>query len=136
MMSKITEQTAIKAGLYFEKGYNCCESVFHACIEDLEIPLDDTAKQMATAFGGGFGGSGCSCGTLSGGILVIGALKGRAMPLEASKDPAYDAGKLLAERFAEKFGKTCCRSLKKGGREVCKTYVMGVVELLGQILAK
>lgn len=133
-MGKITEATVEKAGSYFEKKYNCCESVFHACAEDLGLPLNDTVKKMATAFGGGFGGSGCSCGALTGGILVIGALEGRCDPTAESKDPAYAKSKALTEKFKEKFGKTCCRSLKKEGRTVCRTYVQGVVRILSEIL--
>lgn len=129
-MKELNNGTIKKATEYFDKGYNCCESVFHACCEDLGLALNQEAKGVATGFGGGMG-QGCICGALAGGILVIGLLKGRSKPLEEDKKPAYDLAKSFSGQFKEKFGTPCCSGLKKeDDRSVCSNYVAGAVDIL------
>jgi len=133
-MKKITLGTAQKAVEYFEKGYNCCESVFHACCEDLGIELSEQSKKIATGFGAGMG-RGCTCGAMSAGVMTISLLKGRVKPLDEDKAPACDLAKDFSNQFKEKFRTTCCSSLKKGNdRKHCETYVSGVVEILSTML--
>lgn len=133
-MEKITLGTAKKAAEYYEKGYNCCESVFHACCEDLGLELDEQTKKLATGFGGGMG-QGCTCGALAGGVLTASLIKGRVKPLEEAKEPACDLAKSLSGQFKEKFGTACCSGLKQeNNRKHCENYVAGVVEILGNLL--
>jgi len=135
-MGKINQETSQKATQYFTKGYNCCESVFHACCEELDVSLSEESKKIATAFGGGLG-QGCTCGALAGGTMVIGLLKGRLDPLVEAKEPACDLAKVFGGKFKEAFGSHCCSALKKeNNREVCKNYVGRAVEILGEILEK
>jgi len=134
-MKKIDLGTMEKAAEYFEKGYNCCESVFHACCEDLGIELNEQSKRLATGFGGGLGGAGCTCGALAGGVMAMSLVKGRANPLEESKDPSYALSKELSNQFKSKYGTVCCNGLKKeDDRSVCRGYVSGAVEMVGELL--
>lgn len=135
MMRKMDSSTIEKASEYFEKGYNCCESVFYACCEDLGIELNEQSKRLATGFGGGLGGAGCTCGALSGAVMVASLVKGRSKPLEESKDPSYALAKELRTQFKGKYGTTCCVGLKKGDdRSICRGYVSGTVEILSNLL--
>lgn len=133
-MKKVNLGTIEKAAEYFDKGYNCCESVFYACCEDMGIELNEQTKRLSTGFGGGLGGAGCTCGALAGGVMAVSLVKGRTKPLEESKDPSYALAKELSSQFKSKYGTTCCAGLKKeNDRSVCRGYVAGTVEMVNKI---
>ena len=83
--------------------------------EQLFGQMDAGAVRMSTGFGGGVGGTHEElCGALSGGVLLIGALHGRAAPGE-EKTRCYEAVVRYRERFAETFGATICQRLRDRG---------------------
>ena len=64
---------------YFEKGYNCAQSVALAFKD--EMGLDETTvAKLASSFGGGVARMREICGAVSGGAFVIGMLKGYSDP--------------------------------------------------------
>jgi len=99
-----------RAGNYFREGYNCAESIFLAFRELLLPQVDRGLVRMTTGFGGGMGHAGCMCGALTASGLVIGFLAGRESHTE-DRYRTYDLTRLFHDRFEEKFGVTCCRSL-------------------------
>jgi len=99
-----------KAGAYFKEGYNCAEAIFLTYRELLAPEMDPSMVKLMTGFGGGCGEAGCMCGALSGSIVALNMLKGRSSNRE-SRDEVYRLAKEFNERFAEKFGATCCRAL-------------------------
>lgn len=84
-----------RAGRLFDGGLNCTQSVLQAT-----IGIDDPKiMQMADAFGGGIGDSGCLCGAVTGGVMALGfSGKGK----KAAR---------LMEDFKKAHRTTCCRGL-------------------------
>ncbi|MHB1293523.1 MAG: C-GCAxxG-C-C family protein [Anaerolineae bacterium] len=68
--------------------------------------------RASNAFGGGFGG--CHeevCGVLSGGALIVGALKGRLLPSENDEE-LYRLLQLFRQRFIAMAGNSLCNPIR------------------------
>ncbi len=100
-----------KAFDYSESGFNCAESVLMATIESRMGNTDPELPKVASALGGGVGGSHEElCGALSGGVLAIGLMYGRTEPgvdVQFAKDLAAE----FRARFEKEFGTTKCGKL-------------------------
>lgn len=97
---------------YYEEGYMCSESVLRALYEQFEFDLPVEVLGAASAFGGGIGGTGCACGTVTGGAIALGLSLGRC---DKSGSPlvSKQAAAELHRCFKEKHGSTCCRVLTR-----------------------
>lgn len=125
---------------YFVNGYHCSEAVLKAFNEHYDLKLDSKALRMATGFGAGFGKAKCSCGSLTGGVLVLGTLYGRTSP---KKDDGlvFDLSKELHDKFTSKFKNSCCRVLSKEVKwghpdhiAQCSEYVYTAAQILREII--
>lgn len=65
--------------------------------------------RIATPFGGGIGGSGQTCGALSGGLMALGILYGREEG--GDKAPSYEKAQALCGWMQAGYGSLCCREL-------------------------
>lgn len=129
-----------KARDYFIYGYHCSEALLKAFNEAYNLKLDPKALRMATGLGAGFGKAKCSCGSLTGGVLVLGTLYGRTDP---KKDDGlvFDLSKELHDRFVENFRNTCCRVLTRKVKwghpdhvAQCSEYVYTSAKILKEII--
>lgn len=109
---KTVEDGVAEAKKCWAQQFNCAESVLRGVCHAQRIDLNDTAKRMATPFGGGVGRAEDLCGALSGGVLALGANIGRTRP-EEDKLRSYNAAGELHRRFLEGFGSTSCKILNK-----------------------
>ena len=111
----------------------------------------DTALKVASAFGGGFGLLGDTCGAVTGGMMAIGLRYGKTRPED---DPARGKTYALVREFIEKFKErhetTLCRELigcdistpegiqsakdRQLFTALCPKYVRTAVELLEELL--
>ena len=102
---------AEKARQYFKDGYNCCQAVVLAFIDELDIDKD-TAMALASSFGGGVGRLREVCGAVSGMFMVLGALYGYD---DAKNDEAkkllYTRVQSFADEFKGEYGTIICREL-------------------------
>lgn len=73
-------------------------------IEDTLVP------RIATAFGGGMGGTGSVCGALVGAVMAIGVRHGRQEPSERDAR-AHVLTQELRRRFESEMGQIECRAL-------------------------
>lgn len=92
--------------------YNCCQAV--ACAFADEAGIDPkTLFQAGEGFGLGMGCMQCTCGALSGAILLAG-IKNSDGSLQdpATKTSTYALTKQLVEAFRQKAGSTVCQELK------------------------
>jgi len=95
---------------YFEKGFNCAQSVLLTMQRFWKVkkPLE---PKVASAFGGGVGRVGSVCGALTGGVIAIGLKYGTNNPSAEKREKAYS----MARKFYTQFGKDCgsvlCREL-------------------------
>ncbi len=108
MERKQVEQRAFDL---FQSGFNCAEAVSTAIVESCASKQERYTSKVATAFGGGFGGTKCeTCGALTGGMIALGWLFGRTEP-GADKQKAYALATEFRNRFLDAFDATQCKAV-------------------------
>ena len=104
-------QNARDAEAMFKKGFNCAQAVLTCCGRSFGLP-EETGKRMGSAFVGGMGMMGLTCGSVTGAFMAIG-LK-HAQTDAADNAPAGRANRLVREftrRFKKLHGSICCNEL-------------------------
>lgn len=104
------EERALRAKEYFNKGYNCAQSVALAYADITTLDEEMVAK-ITASFGGGMGRLREVCGAVSGMAFVASFVS--PCPT-ADNAEAKKANYALVQEFAEKFR-------KKNGAIVCRT---------------
>ena len=114
---------AYELGYGYESNSHSCSQSVVAAIHEL-IGIDDVVVKVATSLGGGsamqvFG----TCGTLSGGIIVLDYFFGRPLELLSYNEiipenrellyTAAEAPKLLAEKFWNEYGAITCVQIQR-----------------------
>ncbi|MGN0796352.1 MAG: C-GCAxxG-C-C family protein [Christensenellales bacterium] len=99
---------------YFEKGYNCAQSVALSFKD--EMGLDETTvAKLASSFGGGVARMREMCGAVSGGAFVLGMLKGYSDPsASVEKQEHYTRVREYIAKFQNECGSYICRELLQG----------------------
>jgi C_GCAxxG_C_C family probable redox protein len=96
---------------YFNKGFNCCQSVALAFV-DLTGINRETMLNLASPFGGGMGQMREVCGAVSGMLIIEGLLFGYSSATNKDdKKRVYVETKTLGEKFKEINGSIICREL-------------------------
>lgn len=131
-----------RSAVLFDSGFFCAESVLLAIAEAQDIECNLIPK-IATGFGSGVARSCGMCGAVSGAILAIGLVMGRATAVE-SVNGTYKAVRIVLDRFESEFGSSNCQSLlgcnlgtEEGQRffheealhATCRTYVARATQL-------
>lgn len=105
---------AERAEQLFREGYNCCQAVVGAFVDELGLDMQ-TAMRLASSFGGGVGRMREVCGTVSGIAMVAGLLYGPGdVSLPSAKGAHYKLIQKLAGKFREQNGSIVCRELLEG----------------------
>jgi len=111
LINKIRQRTE---NLFMVRQLMCSEAVLTVLNQGLKGGLTpEIAVRITSGLPEGFGGSGCTCGALSAGIIALGLFLGRDGPGILNNRMVYTASRELHERFKTKFGSTCCRVLTK-----------------------
>ena len=114
------DKIAIRAESLMEgHKFGCSEAVIISFMEVFEDYFSEAMVAMSSAFRGGMGGAGCTCGALAAGQMVIGVFfgyhgnaGGAQAPEEVRKARAlYNE---MHDRFREWNKAACCRVLTKG----------------------
>ncbi len=126
----------------FKGGLYCSEAILQVYNKKLRLGLNDNAIKMATGFGAGMGEAKCCCGSLTGAIMVLSAVKGRVSNHE-NVDEVFTLTRKLHDRFKRKYKATCCRVLTRNvvwgspeHRQHCEQVVGDTVKILEDILQK
>lgn len=99
------------ARAYFQKGYNCCQSVLLAFNDILGL-TEEKATTLGSGFGGGFGRMREVCGAVSGMTFLAGAISPAANPEKHDERTAnYALVQKMAGKFKERNGSIICREL-------------------------
>jgi len=94
----------------------CSEAVLSVLNQGLGGGLSqDIARKVAAGFPEGIGGSGCTCGALTGGVISLGLFLSVSGYTSAGRSKAMAASGRLHHDFKHRFGSTCCRVLLKNG---------------------
>ena len=120
---------------YFKNGYSCSESIIQAYIDAGLCPQE--LLPCATTFSGGMS-SGCLCGAVAAGQIILGYLYGRNNKFNNEISARANAAKLV-EEFKKRNKVTCCKVLSSGldgsaRKEHCSKLVADVCEILDEII--
>jgi len=96
---------------YFNKGYNCAQSVLVAFAAQYKLDVN-TALKISTAFGAGIARKQAICGALTGAFMVIGLKYGKTLETDVQlKEKTYELTNNITKEFAEVFGSENCRDI-------------------------
>lgn len=125
---------------YFRGGLYCSEAILRAFNESRGLGLAESAYRIATPLGVGMGTAKCSCGAVTGGLLVLGLAHGRD-GVDESEEPAFALAKKLHDRFRARYKVICCRGLTRrlpwgepAHHEKCQEYVRFAAETVLSLL--
>jgi C_GCAxxG_C_C family probable redox protein len=126
---ELAEQCQLEAeALYRSGSHHCAEAVMEVIRKHFTPDLPEAVVASVSGFGGG-SGTGCICGAVSAGTVALG------MVLHDKKATTH-LTKELHEWFKEKYGVTCCKTIRqthKGACPVLTGEVAGkVAEMLGR----
>ncbi len=110
-MDKVTEKMELAESL-FNSGYNCAQAVLCAFADELGMDMQ-TARSIASSFGGGMGRMREVCGACSGMFMAAGLRYGGYDPDDhEAKTAHYALIQQLAAEFKDKNGGSIiCREL-------------------------
>lgn len=101
--------------LYRSGDFLCSEAVIYTFNEALGRPLPQEVVKLASGFPvgmGALGTGGCTCGALSGGVMVLGMVYRRSVP-GADAPEVLGKAKELHDWFKSEKGSAWCRVLIK-----------------------
>jgi C_GCAxxG_C_C family probable redox protein len=111
--ARIIDDVRRKAGGCFQRGeFYCSESVVHTLNEFLGWQFDRSVVRLAAGFPVGIGKSGCVCGAISGGVMVLGMVYGRD-PGKTMDSRMFPVAAELHNHIKELYKSTCCRVITK-----------------------
>ncbi|HMA97408.1 MAG TPA: C-GCAxxG-C-C family protein [Polyangiaceae bacterium] len=141
-MNHLSQLPDLAVEQFLNRGLYCSEAILQVYNAGIPLGLDQSALRMATAFGTGLGGARCCCGSLTGAVLVLSALKGRTSGQESEAD-VFSLANRMHDRFRDQFGTTCCRVLTRGVEwgspehpQFCAKYVRGASQILNELLGE
>lgn len=109
----LVEQCQQEAEAYYRSGrYHCAEAVLAVVREHFRPDLSEDIVRMASGFGGG-SGSGCICGAVAAATLGLGLV------LKDDKKQIMHLTRELHVWFKEKYGVTCCRTIRQTHKGAC-----------------
>jgi C_GCAxxG_C_C family probable redox protein len=136
----------------FNQGFNCAQALLTTYGIDLGLNRN-TALKIASAFGGGIGCMGETCGAVTGALMVLGLKYGTTEPGIRTKAKMYE----IADEFVKKFrarnhaysiecrtllGFTICsgRDLNPDEREVimtkCPQFVQDAADVIEDLMGR
>lgn len=139
----IEQSLAVALSLrYFRNGLYCSEAILKAFNEAYHLGLPDNFYKIATGFGSGLGESGCTCGAVASGVMILGLIAGRNKAYESER-MVYLAVNELHKRFREAHKAICCRVLTKNvkwnsaeHKITCEEYVVNAAKITEDIIRK
>lgn len=115
-MNKVIDLQKIKttAENYYRNGdFYCSEAILKTIKDEFGLSISDDIVAMASGFPVGIGGSGCTCGAVSGGIMALGLFFGRTEAKDLKVNKAMALSKELHDIFKGNHRSLCCRVLTK-----------------------
>lgn len=96
------EKTTEKAAKLYASGFHCSQAVLCACASLLrEAPPSQELISAMAAFAGGMGGSGKTCGALSGALATIGFTLGKTEPQKENHKQMCSVSRAMMQKFVE-----------------------------------
>ncbi|SCK01904.1 C_GCAxxG_C_C family protein [uncultured Clostridium sp.] len=129
---------------YYRNGdFFCSEAIVKTIKDEFELPISDEIVAAASGFPIGIGGSGCTCGAVSGGVMSLGLVFGRQVAKDPKVRKTMELTKELHEKFRNNHKSLCCRILTKGldmgsgeHKEQCISFTGEVAEEVAKIIVR
>lgn len=95
----------------FIGGFSCSQAVLASFSEELGMDKE-TAYKISCGFGAGIARSGNICGTVSGALMVIGLMYGKAVPEDnAARETTYALVQEFLKNYSALHGSVMCPEL-------------------------
>ena len=114
--------------LYRSGKYHCAEAVVEAVRRHFSPDIPESVVGTVSGFGGG-SGAGCICGAVSGGTVAIGMVLG-------DKKATTHMTKELHTWFKEKYGVTCCNTIRRTHKGACPVLTGEVAGKIAEMLGR
>jgi len=115
--------------LYRSGKYHCAEAVVESVRRKYSPATPEAVIATVSGFGGG-SGSGCICGAVSGGTVALGLVLG-------DKKQTTHLTRELHSWFKEKYGVTCCKTIRKeNDKGVCPRLTGEVAGKIAEMLER
>ena len=125
----LAERCQLEAeALYRSGSHHCAEAVMEAIRKHFTPDMPESLVASVSGFGGG-SGSGCICGAVSGGTVAIGLV------LHDKKATAH-VTKELHTWFRERYGVTCCKTIRQTHKGACPVLTGEVAGKIADMLAR
>jgi C_GCAxxG_C_C family probable redox protein len=103
------------AEAYYRAGqFYCSEAIVKVINDEFGLDYPHDIVRLASGFPIGIGGAGCACGAVTGGVMALGMVFGRAVPGDPSIDWCLALSRELHALFNRRHGCLCCRTLIHG----------------------
>lgn len=128
------EQVRTKAEEYYRnKDFYCSEAVVKTMLETFDNSMSLDVIKAASGFPVGIGGSGCTCGAISGGIISIGLFFGRSVAKDISVNKAMALSAQLYNKFIDAHRVSCCKILIKGFEHGSEKHMKQCISFTGEM---
>lgn len=114
--------------LYRSGTHHCAEAVMEAVRKHFAPGVPEVIVATVSGFGGG-SGSGCICGAVAGGTVALGLVL-------ADKKAATHMTKELHTWFKEKYGVTCCKTIRQTHKGACPVLTGEVAGKIAEMLSR
>ena len=124
---KVAEQCQLEAEALYRSGtHHCAEAVMEAVRKHFVPEFPESVVKAVSGFGGG-SSSGCLCGAVSGGTVALGMVL-------ADKKVTAHLTKELHTWFKDKYGVTCCKTIRQTHRGACPVLTGEVAGKIAEML--
>lgn len=120
-------------GYYRDGDFYCSEAIVKTIKDEFQLPITDEIIAAASGFPVGIGGSGCSCGALTGGIMALGLFFGRTKAKDKKVNNMMALAKELHELFRKRHKSLCCRVLTTGMKLGSRKHMDQCISLTGEV---
>ena len=125
----LSEQCRSEAEELYRSGrYHCAEAVMETARRHFAPHLPESLVGAVSGFGGG-SGSGCICGAVSAGTVALGLL------LNDKKTTSH-LTRELHHWFKEKYGVTCCKTIRQTHKGACPVLTGEVAGKIAEMLSR
>lgn len=114
--------------LYRSGNYHCAEAVMEAIRKHFSPGTPESVVSTVSGFGGG-SGAGCICGAVSGGTVALGLVL-------HDKKAVTHLTKELHVWFKQKYGVTCCKTIRQTHKGACPVLTGEVAGKIAEMLGR
>ncbi len=124
----------LSAENYYRNGdFYCSEAVVKSVLEGFGKEVNHELIAMSSGFPVGIGGAGCTCGAVSGGVMMVGYFFGRSQAGSGEVAKAMELSNELYKKFVANNKYTCCRALTRGMEKGSAEHMAQCVRFTGEI---